>query len=59
MNEQHISSMVIYSDGELEVNVSVENETIWVTQSQLSDIFEKDQSVISRTYQIIFLRTTK
>ncbi|MDY0321470.1 MAG: RhuM family protein [Arcobacteraceae bacterium] len=48
MNGQNISNMVIYSDGELELNVSVKNETIWLTQIQISDIFEKDQSVISR-----------
>ena len=46
--------MVIYNDGELELNVSVDNETIWLTQAQLSDIFEKDQSVISRHINNVF-----
>jgi len=46
--------MVIYNDGELELNISVENETVWLTQAQLSDIFDKDQSVISRHINNIF-----
>jgi hypothetical protein len=45
---------VIYNDGELELNISVENETVWLTQAQLSDIFDKDQSVISRHINNIF-----
>jgi prophage antirepressor-like protein len=54
MNIQSNSNIVIYNDGELELNVSVENETIWLTQAQLSDIFAKDQSVISRHINNIF-----
>ena len=48
------SDMVIYNDGELELNVSVNKDTIWLTQAQLCDIFEKDQSVISRHINNIF-----
>ncbi len=48
------SNIIIYNDGELELDISVQNETIWLTQSQLSDIFEKDQSVISRHINNIF-----
>ena len=54
MNEQNKSDIVIYDDGELELNISVENETIWLNQTQLCDIFEKDQSVISRHINNIF-----
>ena len=38
----------------MELKVSVENETIWLTQTQLCNIFEKDQSVISRHINNIF-----
>ena len=54
MNERNADNMVIYNDGELELNVSVQNETIWLTQAQLCNIFEKDQSVISRHINNIF-----
>ncbi|MDY0365122.1 MAG: RhuM family protein [Arcobacteraceae bacterium] len=47
-------NLVVYNDGELELTVSVENETIWLSQKQLVDIFEKDQSVISRHINNIF-----
>lgn len=38
-NEPSQSRMVIYNDGELELNVSVENETIWLTQKQIAELF--------------------
>ncbi|QKE28076.1 RhuM family protein [Arcobacter acticola] len=52
--QKNKSNLVIYSDGELELKISVTDETIWLTQAQLSDIFEKDQSVISRHINNIF-----
>jgi len=54
MKKVNKSDMVIYNDGELELNVSVNEDTIWLTQAQLCDIFEKDQSVISRHINNIF-----
>ena len=35
-----MSDVVVYSNGELELNVSVENDTIWLTQKQLAELFE-------------------
>ena len=52
--QKNKSNLVIYSDGELELKISVTDETIWLTQAQLSDIFEKDQRVISRHINNIF-----
>ena len=52
--QENISNIIVYNDGELELKVSVENETIWLTQTQLCNIFEKDQSVISRHINNIF-----
>ena len=54
MLSENISNTVIYNDGEIELKVSVNNETIWLTQAQLCNIFEKDQSVISRHINNIF-----
>jgi hypothetical protein len=34
-----ISSIVVYNDGELELKVSVNEETIWLTQKQISQLF--------------------
>ena len=52
--QENISNIIVYNDGELELKVPVENETIWLTQTQLCNIFEKDQSVISRHINNIF-----
>ncbi|OHD87277.1 MAG: DNA-binding protein, partial [Sulfuricurvum sp. RIFCSPLOWO2_12_43_5] len=54
MNKVNGSDIVIYNDGEIELNISVTEDTLWLTQMQLSDIFEKDQSVISRHIKNIF-----
>lgn len=54
MNKQNISDTIVYDDGELALNISVNKETIWLTQTQLCNIFEKDQSVISRHINNIF-----
>ena len=35
-----ISNIVVYNDGELELKVSMNEETIWLTQSQMSELFD-------------------
>ncbi len=54
MDKLYKSDIVIYDDGELELNVSVENETVWLNQSQLCELFDRDKSVISRHIRNIF-----
>lgn len=54
MNKLNKSDIVIYNDGELELSVSVENETVWLSQSQLCELFDRDKSVISRHIRNIF-----
>lgn len=36
------------ADGNVELNVKLENDTVWLTQSQMAELFGKDQSVIAR-----------
>ena len=38
----------------LDVRTDLENETVWLTQDDISLLFEKDQSVISRHITNIF-----
>jgi len=45
---------VVYKNGEIELDISVEDETVWLTQKQIAEIFQKDQSVISRHINNIF-----
>ncbi len=48
--EKNISNIIVYNDGELELKVSVENETIWLTQKQLGELFNVESHNI--TYHI-------
>ena len=36
---QDLSNLVVYNDGELELKVSVDSETIWLTQKQIAEVF--------------------
>ena len=40
MKNQSKSDIVIYSEGELELNVSVTEDTLWLTQKQIAELFE-------------------
>ena len=47
MNENKIE-LYRSADGTIELNVKLENDTVWLTQSQMAALFGKDQSVIAR-----------
>jgi prophage maintenance system killer protein len=42
--------IVIYQtkDGKTSIDVKLENETVWLTQAQMADLFQKDRTVIGR-----------
>ena len=42
--------IVIYQteDGKTAIDVRIENETVWLSQAQMANLFQKDQSVIAR-----------
>jgi prophage maintenance system killer protein len=44
------SNIAIYQseDGEVRINAKIEDETIWLTQYQLSELFKTDRSVLSK-----------
>lgn len=48
--EQRNSSIEIYRSPEcnIELNVKLENDTVWLTQSQMAELFGRDRTVISR-----------
>ncbi len=47
-------NLVVYNDGELELKVSMSDETIWLTQKQIAELFEKDVRTISDHIQTIY-----
>ena len=38
--QENISNIIVYNDGELELKVSVEHESVWLTQKQIAELFE-------------------
>ena len=53
MNNSNISmnnSIEIYrsQDGSVQLNVKLENDTVWLTQSQMAELFGRDRTVITR-----------
>jgi prophage maintenance system killer protein len=50
------SNIEIYQleDGKTEINVKLDNETVWLNLSQMVDLFERDKSVISRHINNVF-----
>ena len=40
MDKQNRLDMIIYNDGELELSVSLNEETLWLTQKQIAQLFE-------------------
>ena len=51
-----MSDNIIYKakDGHIELNVNLSEETIWLSLSQLAELFGRDKSVISRHISKIF-----
>jgi len=54
MNKVNKSDMVIYNDGELELNVSVTQDTLWLTQKQLGELFNVESHNITYHIQNIY-----
>ena len=50
------NQIVVYqtADNQTQINVTLENETVWLTQAQIAELFPKDQSVIARHIANIF-----
>ena len=44
------NKIVIYQtdDGQTQIDVRLENETVWLTQAQMAELFQKDRTVITR-----------
>jgi len=49
-----MSNTVIYNDGELELNISVDSENIWLTQKQLGELFDVEVHTVNYHIKNIF-----
>ena len=50
------NQIIIYQteDGQTQVDVRMENDTVWLTQAQMADLFGKDRTVITRHINNVF-----
>ena len=50
------NQLLIYqtSDGKVKIDVHLENETVWLTQMQLCELFDKSKATISEHIKHIF-----
>ncbi len=49
------NEIILYQpDSTVKLEVRLENETVWLTQQQMSDLFERDRTVITRHINNIF-----
>jgi len=54
-NKPATGEIIIYQpDNTLQLEVRLENETVWLTQAQMCVLFGRDQSVISRHVNNVF-----
>lgn len=49
-----ISNIVVYNDGELELKVSVDGQTVWLNRNQISELFGRDVKTIGKHINNVF-----
>jgi len=51
-----MSEIIIYqtADNQTQIDVQFEGETFWLTQEQISELFERDRTVITKHLRNIF-----
>jgi len=56
MKKEQNSKIILYNteDGKTEIEVSVENETAWLSQAQMAELFQKDRKTITEHIQNVF-----
>ena len=56
MNEESKGKIIIYraDDGKTTIEVSLKEDTVWLSLNQMVALFERDKSVISRHIKTVF-----
>jgi hypothetical protein len=56
MNQRTETPIIIYQDADkaVEVRLDTGQETVWLSQAQMADLFGRDQSVVSRHIRTVF-----
>ncbi len=54
-NIENKGEIVLYpTDNDIHLEVRLDKETVWLTQQQMSELFQKDRTVITRHISNIF-----
>ena len=53
-NEEKGEIVLYQPEGEVRLEVRVENETVWLTQAQMAALFERERSVIAKHIKNVF-----
>lgn len=50
------NDIIIYQteDGQTQIDVRMEHDTVWLTQAQMAELFQKDRTVIGRHINNVF-----
>jgi len=48
------NQIIVYNNGELELKVSLENESVWLNRNQLSELFDRDIKTIGKHINNVF-----
>ena len=56
MEQQDKGQIILYQtqDGESKIEVTLANETVWLTLDQMADLFQRNKSTISRHIRNVF-----
>ena len=56
MNQDNSSSLVIYKskDGAIQLDVKLENETVWLSANQMASLFDRDEKTIRKHVNNVF-----
>jgi hypothetical protein len=56
MDSNPDSQLILYQteDGQTQIQVIMQDETVWLTQKEMAELFQRDQSVISRHINNVF-----
>jgi hypothetical protein len=46
--------VILFHDGEIELNVSVQNETVWLNRNQIAELFDRDVKTIGKHINNVF-----
>ena len=49
------NKIILFEESNVKLEVNLQDETVWLTQEQISELFERNQSILSRHIKNIFM----